>query len=181
VPSNDIAGSPRIMDEDYLIRRIEAIERAQRELRPSLMGATADAIRRLVVPAAIYQYYTNQTFGAEPDGGYLSTSLTTPDGFTKALVALNLSVTAYKPAATASCTMVAQPSIGGVAGALEDTRISTYPYIYILRLPMTQVRLVTGLDSGDAIDLSAYIATDPGLPANASNTAKFSGTVLWFN
>jgi hypothetical protein len=172
---------PRVVDEDYLIREIEAIKRAQREAGPSLMGATADAIRRLVVPDSFYQRYTNQTFGAEPDGGYLSTSLTCPADVTKALITMNVAVTAYKPAATASTTMVCQPSIQGSAGALEDTRITSYPYIFILRLTMMQVRLLTNLTEGDTISLSSYIATDPALPANASNTATFQGTVLWFN
>lgn len=44
MPSSDIAGVPRMVDEDYLIRRIEAIERAQRELGPSVMAAVATAL-----------------------------------------------------------------------------------------------------------------------------------------
>ena len=55
MPSADLPGVPTPSDEDYLIRRIEALERAQRELGPSLMAGIASAIEDAI--AAAYQSF----------------------------------------------------------------------------------------------------------------------------
>lgn len=196
--------------EDYLIRRIQDIERTIREMQAvntvgalltkanlavvdgalRVLGALEvtgtlslpagiidnDALANPVLPATFYEradgWATTTTFQTK-----VTETLTTPAGFTKAIVSASAWATATNTTAVTD-NMYLRPVIDGANG----------PADYISGIApgasgsgqASDSRLVSGLTDGQTFTVTVEVRSGNAWGASAGNIAIINGTVLWF-
>jgi len=171
------------MPTDYgtLVRRIEAIERWQREALPSVSASFSSTVAdittltsQVVVPAS---FYDHQTGFAVPNtyATKASVTLTVPDGFTQAIVSATAHVRILNNSGgDASYALAA--SIDGTAGPVITDTPADGQYG---NAAVTYSTLLTGLTEGGTFTVATRCYSSPALTADAGNEATANGIVLW--
>jgi hypothetical protein len=143
-------------------------------LRPGSVGN--DALTSPVVPAAFYAPASNF---AVPNAWttVLEHSLTTPAGFTQAVVIATAWARIQNTSGAVASSYGTLASINGVAGPWDDDR--AIPINYFGNLQATYATLVTGLTEGETVPIRTRVFSSPALSADPDNEATINGVVLW--
>jgi len=177
VASSDIQGVPRIIDEDYLVREIEALKRQMRELGPSLMAAAGDAISTAVT----FRHYTGGDTGfAVPTpitAAVFSATVDVPAGFTQVGV-LATSYISAKNQSGGTSYIYARVAVGGdVSGnaASDPTGNGSFGTV-----TSSRANTLTGLTPGGTVSLTVLAAGSPGDWGTYALNAVFLNALLIF-
>lgn len=112
-------------------------------------------------------------------GGYQTlaqTTLTTPTGFTRALLSAN-GYARIVNTSGGSAGVDARCVLAGAAGD-PDSLFNMDPADYGTLGPASSA-LVTGLSGGSTVFVATQVNTPSAWPAHVNNLARISGTVLW--
>lgn len=196
--------------EDALIRKIQELERVQREMLPAVMelvgpmvtdlrakqatleaqdvtilgliadlaaqqATLTDLIAKVVVPAPFYAASSNFAVSNTEWSVALEHSLTTPAGFSQAIVIANAWARIQNTSGgTAGFGALAQ--INGVSGPWDD---QSTPVSQFGNLQATFATLVSGLTEGETIPIRTRVFSSPALSADPDNEATINGVVMW--
>ncbi|HZK60056.1 MAG TPA: hypothetical protein VFC59_09380 [Cryobacterium sp.] len=135
-----------------------------------------DALASPVVPAPFYAAASNF---AVPNAWTtaLEHSLTTPAGFTQAVVIATAWARIKNTSGATASSFGTLASINGVSGPWDDD--GAIPNNNFANLEATYATLVTGLTEGVNVPILTRVFSSPALSADADNEATINGVVLW--
>lgn len=181
MPSSDLPGVPTPSDEDYLLRRIEALERAQRELGPSLMAATADAIGAIIKVVNDSDY--SSEFALPVDGAADRTvcevGVSIPDGYSQCVLTAVADVSATNMSGGADQLYVAirvNSSVGDTGPYLSPS----IPNGQSSRPIIPTIRQLTGLTPGGEIMIEVLAQSWDTTPWGTGTFAGLAVVALFF-
>jgi len=162
--------------DDALIRRVQELERAVRELGPSVAASVRTIVAALVKPDTFGETAT----GFDPITGAWGTvataTLTVPEGFTAAVVTATCYARIINTTASTYTQIHTRVLIDAQPGPSDDEwsdagRSDTAGNTYSDTL--------TGLTPGATFGVSCQAYAGADFTADADNKAVISGTVLW--
>lgn len=153
-----------------------ALSAQQAELA-NVVAAQTEALKSVVTPSWFYLSASNFGTPAASMVARATTTLTTPAGFTKAIVTANSFVVMTNTTGGVAI-MQGQASINGVGGPspIDQDIVPSGQGV----VAAAYSSLVSGLTGGSTFDVSSRVYTPSAWGADATNRAVINGTVIWF-
>ena len=176
--------------DDAIIRRIQELERAQRELLPAVMAAVGPAIsdlqtqvaqiNALIAATVAFGSVGASTVGAlavTPTGADVAIqNVTIPAGFTQATILCIADATIYNTSGTSDYAFVSA-SIDSIAGGEEESWVANG---YAIGISSSAIRTLTGLTPGGTIPVAGHIRTNVvNFPAQTSTNVNVNAIALF--
>jgi len=182
-------------DEATLIRRIEAIERAQRELGPAVMGAIGPQVAALTAQQAALAAAVadlNAVINAQIDFGSIgysataftiptsmsnvvSQTITIPAGYTRAAILGVATIGAWNGSAGGGY-IYASTVVNGSPGAIMPIYVGASSYGEVTA---SAIRTLTGLTPGGTITVQVGCYATGAWGSNASNIANLDAIAIF--
>ncbi len=181
--ASGIPGIPEQIGEDYLVRRIKALERRVDELGPSLMMGVADAITAVVKVGELYDF-------SNPFPGTVGTVLTrsfyrtvpVPAGYTRATVVASAAATMFNGGAATeaivSCGIGTNHPLGGLNFDTGVADVRPFPASQWVQPSAVHMKALTGLDTDTEVAVALYVRTAASV-AVTPGTGTVMATIIF--
>ena len=163
--------------DDYLVRRLDDLQRQIRELGPSVAASFNSTVKSLTAPGGFYDSVVGLavTTTLTP---ILAINVSVPAGFTRAVISVTGRAYAVNPTTAATDYMLAQMSVNGYYGYGLPVRAS--PGEAVVNVSPFAIVLFD-LIPGETIPLQLSLHSNSAAwGTEVVNTAEISGTVIWF-
>lgn len=174
--ASGVPGVPEQVGEDYVIRRIKALERRVDELGPSLMAGVADAIGSTVAFTSLYGSAAGFAVPSGTSASILTRTFDVPDGFTRAAV-MAVGYTFAKNGGAGYSYLYGQIRVDSQASGLQTGTLAasgSYGFSY----PALTANL-TGLSPGGVITVNLDAKGDPAWGSDSANGASMSALAMF--